>query len=103
VARVVLGPADTFRDTPFFWSWSAHYETTINYVGHAEAFDTVDVEGNVADGRATVRLKKRGLLFAAATLGRDLDLYKRWVSSLKSFGRRCHPGRPLGIEGIEFA
>jgi apoptosis-inducing factor 3 len=74
VARVVLGLADTFRDTPFFWS--AHYETTINYVGHAKAFDTVDIEGSIADGRATVRLKNRGLLFAAATLGRDLDSLK---------------------------
>jgi NADPH-dependent 2,4-dienoyl-CoA reductase/sulfur reductase-like enzyme/nitrite reductase/ring-hydroxylating ferredoxin subunit len=69
-ARVVLGLADTFRDTPFFWS--AHYDTTINYVGHAESFDTAEVEGSIADGSATVRLESRGVLLAAATLGRDL-------------------------------
>ena len=70
-ARVVLGQADTFRDTPFFWS--AHYDTTINYVGHAERFDTAEIEGSIADGSATVRLKTRGLVLAAATLGRDLE------------------------------
>jgi NADPH-dependent 2,4-dienoyl-CoA reductase/sulfur reductase-like enzyme len=58
-ARVVLGLADGFRDTPFFWS--THYHTTINYVGHAEAFDTAEIEGSIADGSATVWLKNRGL------------------------------------------
>ena len=41
-ARVVLGRADAFRDTPFFWS--AHYDTTINYVGHAGRFDTAEID-----------------------------------------------------------
>jgi NADPH-dependent 2,4-dienoyl-CoA reductase/sulfur reductase-like enzyme/nitrite reductase/ring-hydroxylating ferredoxin subunit len=70
-ARVLLGMADTFRETPFFWS--AHFDTTINYVGHAQAFDAADVEGAIADGSATVRLKDKGRLLAAATLGRDLE------------------------------
>jgi NADPH-dependent 2,4-dienoyl-CoA reductase/sulfur reductase-like enzyme/nitrite reductase/ring-hydroxylating ferredoxin subunit len=73
-ARVVLGLADAFHDTPFFWS--AHYDTTINYVGHAESFDIAEIEGSIADGSATVRLKNRGLLLAAATLGRDLESLK---------------------------
>ncbi|HLZ84346.1 MAG TPA: FAD-dependent oxidoreductase [Caulobacteraceae bacterium] len=73
-ARAVLGLADAFRDTPFFWS--AHYDTTINYVGHAEAFDTAEIEGSIADGSATVRLAKGGVLLAAATLGRDLESLK---------------------------
>ena len=70
-ARVVLGRADAFRDTPFFWS--AHYDTTINYVGHAEGFDTAPVEGRIADGDATVHFERGGRLLAAATLGRDLE------------------------------
>jgi len=69
-ARVILGLADAFEDTPFFWS--AHYDTTINYVGHAETFDA-EVEGSIADASATVRLRSEGRLLAAATLGRDLD------------------------------
>jgi NADPH-dependent 2,4-dienoyl-CoA reductase/sulfur reductase-like enzyme/nitrite reductase/ring-hydroxylating ferredoxin subunit len=70
-ARVLLGLADAFRDTPFFWS--AHYDTTINYVGHAEQFDAARVEGSIAGGNATVHLEHAGRLVAAATLGRDLD------------------------------
>ena len=70
-ARVILGLADAFQDTPFFWS--AHHDTTINYVGHAEQFDAAEVEGAIADGSVTVRLKSASRLMAAATLGRDLD------------------------------
>jgi len=70
-ARVLLGLADAFRETPFFWS--AHHDVTINYVGHAEQFDAAEVEGAIADRDATVRLTQGGRLLAAATLGRDLE------------------------------
>jgi NADPH-dependent 2,4-dienoyl-CoA reductase/sulfur reductase-like enzyme len=70
-ARVLLGMADAYREAPFFWS--AHYDATINYVGHAEAFDAADIDGVIADRDATVRFMQQGRLRAAATLGRDLD------------------------------
>ena len=71
VARVLLGQADRFDQTPFFWS--AHYDATINYVGHAETFDAAEVEGSVDHQDATVRLTAGGRVLAAATLGRDLE------------------------------
>jgi NADPH-dependent 2,4-dienoyl-CoA reductase/sulfur reductase-like enzyme/nitrite reductase/ring-hydroxylating ferredoxin subunit len=71
LARVLLDRAGDFAEAPFFWS--AHYDTTINYVGHAETFDAVDVDGDIAGGDATVRLKSNGRVLAAATLGRDLE------------------------------
>lgn len=74
VARVLLGQAGDFTETPFFWS--AHYDTTVSYVGHAESFDTAEVEGDIAAGDATVRLKRRGDLLAVATLGRDIESLK---------------------------
>ncbi len=74
VARVLLGQAGDFTETPFFWS--AHYDTAINYVGHAESFDTAEVEGDIAAGDATVRLKRGGDLLAVATLGRDIESLK---------------------------
>ena len=71
VARVLLGRAEAFTDLPFFWS--AHHDVTINYVGHAGAFDTAAVEGSIAAADATVRYSKGGRMLAAATLGRDLE------------------------------
>ncbi len=71
VARVLLGLADAYQQTPFFWS--AHYDASINYVGHADAFDATELDGSIADRTATVRYKAKGRLLAAATLGRDLE------------------------------
>jgi NADPH-dependent 2,4-dienoyl-CoA reductase/sulfur reductase-like enzyme/nitrite reductase/ring-hydroxylating ferredoxin subunit len=41
VARTILGIGGAFRDTPFFWS--QHYDVAINYVGHAPAWDAVEI------------------------------------------------------------
>jgi len=71
VAQVLLGQADVFRRTPFFWS--AHYDAVINHVGHATAFDAADVEGDLAAGDAAVRFSAKGRLLAAATVGRDIQ------------------------------
>lgn len=71
VARVLLGQADRFDQTPFFWS--AHYDTTINYVGHAEQFDAAELDGSIDAAAATVRFTAEGRVLAAATLGRDLE------------------------------
>ena len=44
-ARNMLGYREPFDAVPFFWS--QHYDVTINYVGHAERWDQVDVEGSL--------------------------------------------------------
>jgi NADPH-dependent 2,4-dienoyl-CoA reductase/sulfur reductase-like enzyme len=70
-ARVLLGADEPFRDTPFFWS--AHYGTTINYVGHAEIFDIPRVEGSLEEENATIWFEWNGRLMGAATVGRDVE------------------------------
>ena len=57
------------RRPPFFWS--AHYDLTINYVGHAESWDRVDVDGDLASRDAAVHYLRGDELLAVATLGRD--------------------------------
>jgi NADPH-dependent 2,4-dienoyl-CoA reductase/sulfur reductase-like enzyme len=74
VARAILGDPSPYRDTPFFWS--VHQGQTINYVGHAEAFDPPTVEGSLDAGDAAVVLAKAGRRLALATVGRDQDSLK---------------------------
>ncbi len=69
-AQNILGRKVPFDAVPFFWS--AHYDTTINYVGHAEKWDAIEIDGDVnADCRVTY--KRGGKTLAVATVGRDLE------------------------------
>ncbi|MFU0505172.1 FAD-dependent oxidoreductase [Pseudaminobacter sp. NGMCC 1.201702] len=74
----MLGARRRFTDVPFFWS--AHYETTINYVGHAAKWDAVDIDGDIAAADAVVRYKQGGRVVAAATLGRDREALEAEVA-----------------------
>jgi 3-phenylpropionate/trans-cinnamate dioxygenase ferredoxin reductase subunit len=54
---------------PFFWS--QHYDISINYLGHAEGWDSATVDGDLAAHDATVTYTKRGRTLAVATVFRD--------------------------------
>jgi NADPH-dependent 2,4-dienoyl-CoA reductase/sulfur reductase-like enzyme/nitrite reductase/ring-hydroxylating ferredoxin subunit len=69
-ARSVMSDAVRCDIVPFFWS--AHYDLVINYVGHAEEWDAVDVAGDLAARDAAVAYRKDGRTLAVATIGRDL-------------------------------
>ncbi len=47
VARVLMGQAAAYADLPFFWS--AHFDTGLLYLGHAEKPKTPSVEGSIDD------------------------------------------------------
>lgn len=69
VARAMLGSEAPYRDTPFFWS--AHYDVTISYIGHAPGYDSVEVFGSIDAKDAAVAFRKNGKTLAVATLNRD--------------------------------
>jgi NADPH-dependent 2,4-dienoyl-CoA reductase/sulfur reductase-like enzyme/nitrite reductase/ring-hydroxylating ferredoxin subunit len=71
-ARNMLGAREPFTAVPFFWS--AHYDLVINYAGHAESWDTIDVGGNLAARDAAVSFRADGHTLAVATVGRDRAL-----------------------------
>jgi len=59
-----------FDAVPFFWS--QHYDLSIRYVGHAAKWDSIVIDGDVAQKDATVSyLSKTGAVLAVATVGRD--------------------------------
>jgi hypothetical protein len=68
-AASMLGGRVRFDAVPFFWS--QHYDVTIRYVGHAERWDAVDIDGSLDARDATVSFLRNGKRMAAATVSRD--------------------------------
>ncbi|QOZ54210.1 FAD-dependent oxidoreductase [Bradyrhizobium sp. CCBAU 53338] len=73
-ARNMLGKRERFDAVPFFWS--QHYDVPINYVGHAESFDDITVDGSIKDRDCLLKYRKDGRVLAVASIYRDLDNLK---------------------------
>ena len=70
-ARNMLGAREKFDAVPFFWS--AHYDVGINYVGHASAWDRIEIEGSFDEHNAAVRFIAGQETLALATIYRDQE------------------------------
>jgi NADPH-dependent 2,4-dienoyl-CoA reductase/sulfur reductase-like enzyme/nitrite reductase/ring-hydroxylating ferredoxin subunit len=68
-ARNMLGARERFDAVPFFWS--RHYDATINYVGHAERWDEVSIDGSLEALDCSIVYRRGGKILAIATIGRD--------------------------------
>jgi apoptosis-inducing factor 3 len=73
-AKNMLGAREQFQTVPFFWS--QHYDLPINYVGHAENWDTIDIDGSVEKRDCSVSYRRNGQTLAVATIFRDLESLK---------------------------
>jgi apoptosis-inducing factor 3 len=74
VARNMLGQKRRFSEVPFFWS--QHYDVPINYVGHSETWDAIEVDGDVKSRDCLVRYRRGGKVLAVASIFRDTDSLK---------------------------
>ena len=67
----MLGHRERFTAVPFFWS--QHYDIPINYVGHAQKWDELAIEGDIAAKDCVLRFKRGGRVLAVASIFRDLE------------------------------
>jgi hypothetical protein len=65
----MLGRRERYDAVPFFWS--QHYDLTIKYVGHAEQWDTIQIDGALDRCDCRLTYLKDGRTAAVVTIGRD--------------------------------
>jgi apoptosis-inducing factor 3 len=68
-ARNILGASEIFDAVPYFWS--AHYDVTLRYVGHAKDWDRVASTGSLGSGHASVAYRGHEKTLAVASIGED--------------------------------
>jgi NADPH-dependent 2,4-dienoyl-CoA reductase/sulfur reductase-like enzyme len=76
-ARNILGHREFFDAVPFFWS--QHYDVTINYVGHASKWDSIERSGDLEAQDCSLRFVRSDRTLAIATIGRDMESLKAEV------------------------
>ena len=86
-ARNMLGCNEKFTDVPFFWS--QHYDVPINYVGHAEKWDALDIEGDIAGKDCLLRFKRNDRVLAVASIFRDVENLQAKVAMEDAAGSRA--------------
>jgi NADPH-dependent 2,4-dienoyl-CoA reductase/sulfur reductase-like enzyme len=67
----MLGRREKFTAVPFFWS--QHYDVPINYVGHADSWDQLTIDGDIAAKDCLLRYKRNGRVLAVASIYRDAE------------------------------
>ena len=65
----MMGQREKFEAVPFFWS--QHYDVPINYVGHAEQWDEIDIDGVIESKDCLLKYKRQGRVLAVASIYRD--------------------------------
>jgi len=80
----MMGVKTPFKSAPFFWS--QHYDVPINYVGHAEKWDSIDIEGDVMKRDCVVRYKSGGRTLAVASIYRDKESLEAGVEMERRAG-----------------
>lgn len=80
-ARNMLGYGERYTAVPFFWS--QHYDVSFNYVGHAESWDRIELDGNLAKFDCAVTYFQGQRALALATLWRDRQSLE-WEARLQA-------------------
>ena len=66
----MAGKATTYDMVPYFWT--AQQGTNLRYAGHAEDFDSVEIDGSLSDKNFIAYYLKNGKVYAALGVGNDV-------------------------------
>lgn len=69
-ARNMLGRRERFDAVPFFWT--EQYDFNLAYVGYADKWDQVDIDGRLQARDCTITYRRAGRKLAVAVVHRDL-------------------------------
>jgi NADPH-dependent 2,4-dienoyl-CoA reductase/sulfur reductase-like enzyme/nitrite reductase/ring-hydroxylating ferredoxin subunit len=70
-AHNILGRRERYEYVPFFWT--EQYDFGLGYVGHAERWDSAEIEGSLNARDCTITYRLGGRKLAMAVVHRDLD------------------------------
>jgi NADPH-dependent 2,4-dienoyl-CoA reductase/sulfur reductase-like enzyme len=90
-ARNILGYREPFDAVPFFWT--QQFGVALKYVGHAEKWDAVEIDGSLDTKNCAVSYKQGGKTVAVATIGREiqnLQFEAAMEASLRELPRATH-------------
>jgi apoptosis-inducing factor 3 len=90
-ARNILGYRERYDAIPFFWT--QQFGVSLKYVGHAEQWDGIEIDGNLEANDCAVRYKQDCKTMAVATIGRDvqsLELEAVMEAPLRKLPRATH-------------
>jgi len=79
-AQNMLGQKQPFNRTPYFWTQQFGYK--YEYVGHADAWDKVEIIGSLEDGKFSALYENNGRVTAFLTTG-DPELSAKLLLSLE--------------------
>lgn len=91
-ARNMLGRMEPYDATPFFWT--QQYDVRVNYVGHAPAWDRIEVVPGLPTDQWEQRFIKDRTVIAVATIGRDRASLEAELA-LERHPAVSRPGVPL--------
>ncbi len=90
----MLGQRERYDAVPFFWS--QHYDVPVNYVGHAEKWDEIRIDGSIAGRDCQLDYRLKGRTLAVASIYRDVASLQAEVAMEREAARQRRRNARLG-------